>query len=106
MKNTHTHTQGPWEVETKGSRHFIDGPDELTVAYVDRSGVRERQIYEANARLIAAAPELLAALAKIEVDFTALLCERILDSTLPEFYMVRDARNAARAAIAKATGQS
>ena len=63
MKNTHnTHPPGPWAVETKGSRHFIDGADELTVAYVDRAGVRERQTYEANARLIAAAPELLAAL--------------------------------------------
>jgi len=58
----HTHTIGPWSVETKGSRHFIDGADELSVAYVDRAGVRERQTYEANARLIASAPALLEAL--------------------------------------------
>ena len=56
------HTKGPWEIETKGSRHFIDGADQLTVAYVDRAGVRDRQEIEANARLIAAAPDLLAAL--------------------------------------------
>lgn len=60
----------------------------------------------ANARLIAAAPDMLDALEKIESDLTALLCERVLDSTLPEFYTVRDARNAAREAIAKATGQA
>jgi YD repeat-containing protein len=100
--NTHKHTPGPWSVETKGSRHFIDGADELTVAYVDRAGVRERQTYEANARLICAAPDLLAALREIESKLTALLCERVLDSTLPEFYEVRDARNSARAAISKA----
>ena len=62
MKTETKHTQGPWEIETKGSRHFIDGADQLTVAYVDRAGVRDRQEIEANARLIAAAPELLAAL--------------------------------------------
>ena len=72
--HTHTHTPGPWSVETKGSRHFIDGADELTVAYVDRAGVRERQTYEANAHLIAAAPELLAALhlARIAINADAL----------------------------------
>jgi hypothetical protein len=58
----------------------------------------------ANAQLIAAAPELLAALREIESKLTALLCERVLDSTLPEFYEVRDARNSARAAISKAEG--
>ena len=63
--HTHTHTPGPWSVETKGSRHFIDGADKLTVAYVDRAGVRERQTYEANAQLIAAAPDLLAALVEM-----------------------------------------
>ena len=104
--HTHTHTPGPWSVETKGSRHFIDGADELTVAYVDRAGVRERQTYEANAQLIAAAPELLAALREIESKLNALLCERVLDSTLPEFYEVRNARNSARAAISKAEGRA
>jgi hypothetical protein len=49
-------------------------------------------------------PDLLAALREIESKLTALLCERVLDSTLPEFYEVRDARNSARAAIAKAEG--
>ena len=55
-------TPGPWDVEPKGSRHFVDGADGLTVAYLDRAGVRERSEIEANARLIASAPELLEAL--------------------------------------------
>lgn len=52
------HTPGPWDVEPKGSRHFVDGADGLTVAYLDRAGVRERAEIEANARLIAAAPTM------------------------------------------------
>ena len=100
------HTKGPWEIETKGSRHFIDGADQLTVAYVDRAGVRDRQEIEAMARLIAAAPELLAALREIESKLTALLCERRLDSTAQEFYTVRDARNSARVAISKVEGNA
>ena len=52
------HTPGPWDVEPKGSRHFVDGADGLTVAYLDRAGVRERSEIEANARLIAAAPTM------------------------------------------------
>ena len=52
------HTPGPWDVEPKGSRHFVDGADGLTVAYLDRVGVRERAEIEANALLIASAPTM------------------------------------------------
>ncbi len=87
------HTPGPWDVEPKGSRHFVDGADGLTVAYLDRAGVRERAEIEANARLIAAAPDLLAALYLIATDQSAI-------------YSGANAHigNIARAAIAKATG--
>lgn len=55
------HTPGPWELETKGSKHFIDGADGLTVCVLDRQGVRDnRAENEANAVLIAAAPETAA----------------------------------------------
>ena len=64
-KSDTQHTPGPWYVGTKGSRHFIDGADELTVAYLDRAGVRERLTIEANAQLIAAAPDMLEALRAI-----------------------------------------
>ena len=62
------HTPGPWDVEPKGSRHFVDGADGLTVAYLDRAGVRERAEIEANARLIAAAPTMF--------DYLTLLASR------------------------------
>ena len=97
--HTHTHPPGPWSVETKGSRHFIDGADELTVAYVDRAGVRERQTYEANAQLIAAAPDLLEALKRLIGEHADLgqvdLCGE-----------ERDAIEQAREALAKAEGRT
>ena len=91
-----THTPGPWDVEPKGSRHFVDGADGLTVAYLDRAGVRERSEIEANARLIASAPELLEALEAVLPD---------LEHYVATHGPGPDKRLAiARAAIAKATG--
>lgn len=54
-KEQSQHTPTPWEIETKGSKHFIDGSDGLTVAYLDRSGVREKGEIEANAAFIVTA---------------------------------------------------
>lgn len=76
------------------------------IAHIYGTASCEASECRANARLIAAAPDMADALREIESKLTSLLCERVLDSTLPEFYAVRDARNAARAAIAKATGQA
>ena len=90
------HTPGPWDVEPKGSRHFVDGADGLTVAYIDRAGVRERIEIEANARLIAAAPTLLEALEAVLPD---------LEHYVATHGPGPDNRLAiARAAIAKARG--
>lgn len=58
------HTKGPWQ-----HGHMMDGenvwigPDckAIPVAYVDRDPQRARDEWEANARLIAAAPDLLKA---------------------------------------------
>jgi hypothetical protein len=90
------HTSGPWEYEPKGSRFFIDGADGLTVAYIDRQGVRERAEIEANARLTAAAPQLLGAL-------------KSLMGATDYFAKDRDtqvALNEARSAIARAEGRA
>ena len=91
------HTPGPWDVEPKGSRHFVDGADGLTVAYLDRAGVRERVEIEANARLIASAPELLEALERISTAYDETLRHPIAVPLLNAIY-------GARAAIAKAKG--
>ena len=91
-----SHTPGPWDVEPKGSRHFVDGADGLTVAYLDRAGVRERIEIEANALLIAAAPELIEALEAVLPD---------LEHYVATHGPGPDKRLAiARAAIAKAKG--
>jgi len=97
---THTHTPGPWHY---APGELVYGPSGETVASC-RFVTNFKDTNVANMRLVASAPELLAALREIESKLTALLCERVLDSTLPEFYEVRDARNSARAAIAKAEG--
>lgn len=85
------HTLGPWgkiSEEYRGWRG-IDYPDErgVLIAVVQSEDSDELL---ANARLIAAAPELLAAL------------EHVLDrATMPGFL-----RDKVKAAIAKATGES
>jgi len=77
---TTTHTPGPWTVQTLGEkingypdwnsyciRHLNQNVHIATVGHVDRYYEQQN---EANARLIAAAPDLLAALKK-SVQFVA-----------------------------------
>ena len=90
------HTPGPWDVEPKGSRHFVDGADGLTVAYLDRAGVRERAEIEANALLIAAAPDMLNLLTAAD------RLEELTGENLAVY--ARTFAALARAAIARATG--
>ena len=97
------HTPGPWHLEEMGynsSSYYIRGSsesgDRLTigkgaVAHIPRSTVNPM---EANARLIAAAPELLEALAEI----VSAADGRGWDQLDPSF-------SKARSAIAKATGR-
>ncbi len=61
-----THTPGPWKQGS--SWYLIDGSNELGVAGVD-VGNRNAQ---ANARLIAAAPAMLAALEAIDKETASL----------------------------------
>jgi hypothetical protein len=63
-----THTPGPWSYsetrkKTRNHDRVIDGPDGIEVAYaLDMNRHDMDAQVDANARLIAAAPELLAAL--------------------------------------------
>ena len=90
---TTQHTPGPWYIDCQnesaaiGYRAIVDG-DGYTVCSPSPMG-------QANARLIAAAPDLLAALR---------LCERALEERDAE--AEEHAAKAARAAIAKATGET
>ena len=90
------HTPGPWDTEPKGSRHFVDGADGLTVAYLDRAGVRERAEIEANACLIAAAPTMFDLLTAAD------RLEELTGENLAVY--ARTFAALARAAIARATG--
>lgn len=55
------YTPGPWKLGRLG--RYVYGGDDLAVVYVDDNATpREENEMQANARLIAAAPELLAML--------------------------------------------
>jgi hypothetical protein len=93
-----THTPGPWEIE-----------DDFTGLQVYSGSTQVAQILRdncapANARLIAAAPDMLAALEHLRaIAGTAILHRASLDHQgLMELF--EEAREAAFAAIAKATG--
>jgi len=91
------HTPGPWAQ----NGNLIEGPDGETVAYVTAyNTMTPRQ--KANASLISAAPELLAALEGMEKWASS-----IHDGYPPSTASIAAApyREAARAAIAKATGE-
>lgn len=102
MTNT-THTPGPWMVHETG---FYTNPFKITargkhgaVANIPHSEITTTARQSANARLIAAAPELLAALEGMDEELS-LWGEDTLET------MNLTARSEAiRAAIAKAKGE-
>ena len=93
------HTPGPWAV---GPEFDNDGEPEIIIEHQTPFGnlviavaLPGLQGQEANARLIAAAPELLEALQNL----LAVASVRIDDPRIVQF-------DAARAAVAKATGET
>jgi hypothetical protein len=87
------HTPGPWSVAI-GDGCFVVETNDAFIRFVIHGSNQEGD--EANARLIAAAPELLQA-AKDFVEWFE--CSRIGDKPIAEL-------SHARAAIAKATGET
>ena len=88
------HTPGPWTVDNQ----YIHGPDGIRFLAVAGDGAGQ-----ANARLIAAAPELLDA-AKLVLAWYEAENNHAGTSFMERVDMCRDSENALRAAIAKATG--
>jgi hypothetical protein len=90
------HTPGPWAVDDNHGRRYIEpGSSDEPVAEVCKKKGGE---YLANAHLIAAAPDLLAALEA---------CESAMASCMADFNQYDQAAyDAARAAIARARGES
>ena len=104
-----SHTSGPWRVYNPSrSGHYssarvtseADGHD--VAALIPNGKNSER--YEANLRLIAAAPDLLAAL-RTAHDRLASVIEADTDDGKPEDEAMIHAWRKAREAITKATGQ-
>jgi hypothetical protein len=64
MKDNTKHTPGPWEFGEKAGRLVLlaEGRGTIPIAYVGGNG-QERTTEKANGRLMAAAPDLAAALA-------------------------------------------
>ena len=87
------YTRGPWKTEGEGIHALIRGGDATIVA------VRHRlpaDVHEANARLIAAAPELLEAL---------MLAESVYRQNCVNEGEPSSVLDAMQAAILKATGE-
>lgn len=60
------HTKGPWVARVvRGMNASVYGPDEKSVASVGNARSRSTEECEANAHLIAAAPELLEELSEL-----------------------------------------
>ena len=94
------HTPGPWDVVVKGWRSTF------TISYQPSGCFGEvAEVYrEADARLIAAAPELLAALREAVIEVTS-----VAGAVTPTTGMVLNAQDClkrATAAIAKAEGRT
>lgn len=69
------HTQGEWKVE-----RIYKNPFSIDTLYIINTGVPQSiKESEANAKLIAAAPELLEALIEVRQHMTAHIPEKIFD---------------------------
>jgi hypothetical protein len=94
------HTPGPWNIGTKNGARVWSENGETLIADADASESLRKEIKKANARLIAAAPDLLEALTKL-LDMN----ERCDAGFAPHVELRFAIRDMARAAITKATGE-
>ena len=109
---TTKHTPGPWALTLRGEKypyHTIQGDGKhVVVCEVDARGPAENHNPDADALLIAAAPELLEALAGIVAVYEAAEYWRergsVVTIDFKEPAMVKYIKQA-RVAISKATGQ-
>lgn len=88
------HTPGPWEIFPSSTGFIISKPNEIAIAGIPN--LFEDHPAEANARLIAAAPDLIAALERMVRQHGSSFISYSGDHPVA----------VARAAIAKATGEA
>jgi hypothetical protein len=96
--NTHTHTDAPWKIEPFAFGRRIVGASGEEVAEVARSLNPD---HKANARLIAAAPDLLAALESLAVGLSPASVEMQRENLAD---LCRVCREIAENALAKVKG--
>lgn len=94
------HTPAPWHVRKTNTGTFIAGPRPGDPGYFVQmiGGMVARESREADARLIAAAPEMLAALRLVRAQWTGCRTNDLSDNLADEKRM----RDAVDAALAKA----
>ena len=92
MKTKNQHTPGPWSVSPYMNITSRNG----TVAKTEQMPDNDDSEREANANLIAAAPDLLSALRFLLADYIAIQGDKLTGSSVPI--------DMAQAAIAKAEG--
>ena len=100
------HTPGPWVIDWNMSRLDIFSADATTlVSTLRRSALSSKmdETAKANARLIAAAPDLLEALRNADKLITQLM-PGVRHIALQDYGFLNDTLMANTAAIAKATG--
>ena len=98
-----THTPGPWKVKNIGSECYVEGATFVCdMQMSDCDGQGDREMALANARLIAAAPDLLEACKKYQ-QAIALLYELnpSIEITLGSGLALKQAEETGQAAIAK-----
>jgi hypothetical protein len=104
------HTPGPWaqpEIKRAHNRWHVEGGGRLVAAAGGPQFAIPADEADANARLIASAPDLLAALQRLQQSYYPLTrrkSESHLDASLRWSDEQDKAHDAARTAIAKATG--
>jgi hypothetical protein len=103
-----THTPGPWEIHHYGDNEGdIHGSNGTLVCMMREGDTAPDQDWSADARLIAAAPELLAALKRMREVFEQLSEGdwRRLDATYVDQLIESDGLHGCDQAIAKAEGR-
>lgn len=98
-----THTPGPWTVDwdyDEGWNHHIESSPGNRICFMAHDGADHQKQFDANARLIAAAPDMLAALKDLLAIIDAQRWGR------PWAGRPHAEADAALAAIAKAEGRS
>ena len=101
------HTPGPWVSFENTDGHTIQGQNKEHVAYCDYTSDTEETPAKSNARLIAAAPEMLAALKALTEHSSGTNTAFFVKGTSKAMHAAMQGQkallDAARAAIAKAT---